>query len=145
MVRFVVGVVLAVAVLVGAYVIEGGNPVQLLGFSALLISALMPLFGVLAIWKWKDWLRAWRHAFHKSDVAAEVAVSVAIWRFSEFACYLTGLLAWLAGAIIILNYLSVVEARWNLALAASVIGPVYGLLFGLVSRILRVRVEELHR
>ena len=37
MVRFVVGVVLAVAVLVGAYVIEGGNPVQLLGFSALLI------------------------------------------------------------------------------------------------------------
>ena len=147
MVRFVVGVGLALLVLVGCYVLEGGNPLQLVGLTGFLISALMPLFGVLAVWKWSQWLQAWSHAFTKSAEAAQVQVSLAIWRFSEFACYLTGLVAWLAGAVIILNYLSQPEAltRWNLALAASLLGPVYGLFFGLVCRILRSRVEELHR
>ncbi|MEI8096475.1 MAG: hypothetical protein WCG80_19880, partial [Spirochaetales bacterium] len=110
MIRFVVGLVLSLAALLGAFILEGGAPLSLLGLSALLITLFMPFFGVLAVWKFSDWTRAWSHAF-RAGPAAEVKVSLDLWKFSEFACYLSGLVAFLIGLVLILGNLNVPQEQ----------------------------------
>ncbi|MEI6569438.1 MAG: hypothetical protein WCR20_22360, partial [Verrucomicrobiota bacterium] len=111
MIRFLVGLVLALAALVGAYVIEGGTPLTLLGLSAFLITFFMPFFGVLAVWKFGDWTKAWRDAFQREADASSVKVSLDIWRFGEFASYLSGLVAFLVGLVLILGNLNVPQEQ----------------------------------
>ncbi len=145
MIRFVVGVSMAVLLWTGAFLLEGGNPLSLLGLTAFLITFFVPLAGVLAVWSWGTWLRAWGHAFRKSDDAAAVRVSVEIWKFSEFACYLAGALGWLTGAILILGNVEGVDlVRFGQVNAAGLVAPMYGLFFAFVCRLLRTRVESLH-
>ena len=144
MVRFIVCVLAAVAAWLGAYILEGGNPMALLGLTAFLIAFFVPLFGVLAVWSGKAWLGAWSHAFREADDPAQARVSVEIWKFSEFAAYLAGILAWLTGAILILGNLDGVDVvRFGHANAAGLVAPVYGIFFGFICRILRARVEAL--
>ncbi len=98
----------------------------------------------MAIWRFRDWTRAWKHAFRLGD-KGEARVSVEIWKFSEFASYLAGFLGFLIGAILILNGSDWTNAtRVGASFAASLIAPLYGATFGFVSRILRTRVESLH-
>ncbi len=115
MIRFVGGLALALASLVGAYVLEGGAPLTLLGLSALLITFFMPFFGVLAVWT-----------------------------FSEFACYLSGLVAFLIGLVLILGNLNVPQEQIARAFGAGLVAPIYGLVFGFTCRILRARVERVN-
>lgn len=142
MIRFVVGVGLALAALLGAFWLEGGSFAALLGFTAFLITFFVPLFGVLAVWSFETWVLAWKHAFTPAP-AAEAGVSIEIWKFSEFACYLAGLLGSLVGAILILGSFENPAVPWFHSLAALLVGPLYGLIFGFVARILRARVEML--
>ena len=142
MLRFVVGVVLALAALIGAYLVEGGFPWALLGFTAFLITFFVPLFGVLAVWSIGSWTRAWRNAF-SAGPKEEARTSLDIWRFSEFACYLAGVLGSLVGGILILGNVENPTVPWNHSLAALLVAPIYGVLFGYVCRILRARVEAL--
>jgi len=115
----------------------------LLGLTAFLITFFVPLFGVLAVWTWGSWLRAWSHAFRPAD-PAEAKVSLDIWKFSEFASYLAGVLGWLTGAILILGNVENIDlSRFAHVNAAGLVAPVYGILFGFVYRILRARVEAL--
>jgi len=118
MTRFFVGVALALAALLGAYLLEGGFPLALLGLTAFLITFFVPLFGVLAVWSFRAWRKAWGDAFSPGP-ADQARTSVAIWRFSEFACYLAGVLG------------------------SLLVAPIYGVLFGYVCRILKARVEAL--
>jgi flagellar motor component MotA len=145
MIRFLSGIILADLALLGAYIIEGGSPLHLVGLSAFLITFFMPFFGILAVWKFSDWTRAWSHPFVQTDDEAAVKVSIDIWRFSEFASYLAGLVAFLIGLILILGNLTGASTEQIAhAFGAGLVAPMYGLLFGFVSRILRNRVENLH-
>ena len=144
MIRFIVSVAMALLALLAAYVVEGGNPMALLGLTAFVITFFVPLFGVLAIWQFQDWRRAWSHAFHVGG-KDEARVSVALWTFSEFACYLAGILGSLVGGILIMGNLG--GADWvhlGHSFGALLVAPLYGVTFGLVCRILKSRVESLH-
>ena len=144
MIRFVFGVFLALVALVAAYLVEGGYPLALLGFTAFLITFFVPLFGVLSVWSFGSWIQAWGHAFaHGSK--EETRTSVEIWKFSEFACYLAGLLGSLVGGILVLGNVEAPTVPWNHALAALLVAPLYGFVFGYIARILRARVESLTR
>lgn len=144
MIRFVVGTGLALFALLAAYLLEGGKGAALFGLSAFTVTFFLPFFGVLAVWRFADWIKAWGHAFRPGD-KREAGTSVEIWKFSEFASYLAGFLGFLIGAILILNGSDWTNAtRVGASFAASLIAPVYGATFGFVSRILRTRVESLH-
>lgn len=143
MLRFIVGLGLALGALVGAIVLEGGDLLAFLMASGFLISFLVPLFSVLAVWTWGDARRAWGHAFRGDP--GQVEGSVALWKFAEAVCYLAGVLASLAGGILILGNLTPDPARWGRSLGALLVAPLYGGVFGLVCRILKARVEHLHR
>ncbi len=74
---------------------------------------------------------------------AGVKTSLEIWRFSEFACYLSGLVGFLLGLVLILGNLTGAFAeQLGHSLGAGLIAPMYGLLFGFVCRIMRARVES---
>jgi flagellar motor component MotA len=143
MIRFIVGVGLALAALLGAYLLEGGYPATLLGLSAFLVTFFVPLFAVFAVWSFRDWTQAWSHAFRRTG-RDNGRVSIEIWKFSEFASYLAGVLASLTGAILILGAFGSAQITWNHALGAGLVGPLYGTVFGLIARILRAMVENLN-
>jgi len=143
MIRFIVGTGLALFALLTAYLVEGGNLPALLGFSAFTITFFLPFFGVLAVWSFRDWAKAWGHAFRPGD-PGQTRVSLEIWKFSEFGCYLAGLLGSLIGGILILGNVDWTNSTLvGKAFAASLIAPLYAATFGYVCRILRTRVEAL--
>ena len=144
MIRFVMGLALALATLVGAYVLEGGWIFPLLALTPFLITFFVPLFAVLAVWSFREWMQAWGHSFRQTS-AQGTDVSVEIWKFSEVASYLADLLSLLTGGILILGSFGSAQVSWNHALGAALVGPTYGTLFGLISRILRARVQSLQK
>ena len=145
MVRFIVGTGLVLAALLAAFILEGGGVLSLLGFSAFLITFFVPFFGALAVWSFREWRQAWGHAFVPSDREA-AGRSVAVWKFSEVACYAAGILGSLVGGVLILGNLEgATTERIAHAFGALLVSPTYGTFFGLVCRILRARVENLSR
>lgn len=143
MVRFVSGVGLALVFLLGGYVLEGGGVMHLVVFTPFLVTFFVPAFGVLAVWSFKDWGKAWRDAFHPADAASEEK-SVEIWKFVEVSSYLAGIVAFLMGGILILTNLDNASAKWYVSLSYGLVSPLYGGVFGLVARVLRFRVEGGH-
>ena len=143
MMRFVVGVVLALATILGALALEGGDGLSLLGLSAFLMVWFVPFFASAAVWGYRSWSLAWRAAFRK--VGADVARrSVELWKFNEFVFYLAGFLACLMGAILILDSGHFGPASVGVlghSLASALVAPLYGFFFGYTARILRGRVE----
>jgi len=142
MIRFLISTALAVFVLLGAYILEGGSLGPLLGLAAFLITFLVPLFGVLAVWSFGDWLKAWSHAFKPAE--GDARRSVEIWKFSELAYNLAGFLGALAGAILILRNIDNPNVMWYNSLAALLVSPLYGTTLAFIARILRSRVEMLN-
>jgi len=140
MIRFVSGIGLALGFFWGGYLLEGGDPGRLVAFTPFLITFFVPTFGVLAVWSFGDWARAWGHAF-RGGTPEEVRPSADLWKFFEFASYLGGLVAFLVGAVLILGNLQNADLRWNQSLGYALVAPLYGGIFALVARVLRVRVE----
>lgn len=140
MMRFFSGVGLALLFLMGGYLLEGGDLTRLVVLTPFLITFFVPLFGVLAVWSFGDWGRAWGHAF-QAGTASETRRSAELWKFFELASYLAGLVAFIVGGMLILSNLAKPETPWTLALSVALVAPVYGGLFGLVARVLRFRVE----
>jgi len=140
MMRFVSGVALALVFLLGGFVLEGGDVLKLVVLTPFLITFFVPVFGVLAVWTWGDWARAWTHAFRPGE-ATETKSSVELWKFFEFASYLGGLVALIVGGVLILSNLGATEMKWTQALSVALVAPLYGGVFGLVARVLRFRVE----
>jgi flagellar motor component MotA len=138
MIRFASGVVLALAVLLAAYFLEGGETVGLLGLTAFLITFFVPFFAVLAVWPFTSWIGAWKDALGKPTAAER---SSEIWKFSEVACYLAGVLSSLAGGVLILNHWDRPPENLAHAFGVLLVGPLYGTFFALVCRILRARVD----
>jgi hypothetical protein len=131
--------------LLGAFILEGGAVLGLLGFSAFLITFFVPFFGSLAVWSFREWRQAWGHAFRPAE-GPEAQRSAALWQFSELACYAAGVLGALIGAVLILGNLEGASIQQLAhAFGALLVSPTYGTLFGLICRILRARVENLSR
>jgi hypothetical protein len=138
--RFIIGVALIIATVVGATVVAGGDILWYVSIPAFILVPLVPIFSVFSIWNRRSWARAFRHAFSPIGTAEERKISAGIWSLFEITAYIAGLLGLIADIVMILVHLD--QLKWTLQFAASLTSPIYGIFFGLISRILRTRVEN---
>lgn len=143
MLRFILGTLASVGIVLVAILIEGGNLLSYFALTAFAIALLVPFFAVLAVWSLREWLEAWKDAFDPLGRAearkAGLGTSAAIWAFSEKVSYTAGFVGFIAGAILILSHLSdpsTLGPRFAIGLTC----PLDAALLGLVYRILGARV-----
>jgi flagellar motor component MotA len=142
--RFIISTLVLIGTLLLAYFMEGGNPLDLILPSPLIIVVCMPICAVLAVWSFKDWGRAWKDAFMAGfvDSATSTAASSArLWDFYERACYIAGVVAFILGLTIVGKNVDLL-ARLGPSLAVDCVTPILAILFAMVARILRARVEK---
>ena len=143
MARFLFGTVAIVATFLSIFLFEGGNLLSLLMLSPLLIVILVPAFAVLAVWSLKDWGRAWKDGLARAGAGC-APDSAELWAFYERMCYLASIVGFILGLVLILSSLRDVSTIGK-PLAVGLMTPVYAILFGIVARILRARVERMAR
>jgi hypothetical protein len=147
MLRFILGTAALFGTALFAFVLEGGNPFDFLLPSPLMIVACIPAFAVLAVWSLKDWGRAWKDAF--AGGAAPSAASAKLWDFYEKACYIAGVVGFILGLNIIFQNGGGVDIKDILSilkpLSIDCIAPILAILFAMVARILRARVEKIQQ
>jgi flagellar motor component MotA len=140
MIRFVLGTLASVGVIVFAILVEGGNLATYLILTPGFIALFLPFFASLAVWPLREWLGAWKDAFAAGE-SESAARSSSIWEFNEKASYASGIVGFIVGLIFILSSLGDLS-RLGPAAAVSLTCPLYSVLLGLVCRILRARVER---
>jgi hypothetical protein len=145
--RFILGTLALFVTLVFAFFIEGGNLLDFLLPSPLMIVVCVPLCAVLAVWSLKDWGRAWKDAFaagRRADAApsASAAASTKLWGFYEKACYIAGVVGFILGLNIIFTFVPDTQAKLFRSFAIDCIAPILAILFAMVARILRARAER---
>jgi flagellar motor component MotA len=138
--RFLFGTLAILATFVSLFLFEGGALPSLLMLSPLLLVVLVPAFAVLAVWSLKDWGRAWMDGLATGDAGC-APDSVELWAFYERMCYLSCVVGFILGLVLILSSLRD-PATIGRPLAVGLMTPVYAILFGIVARILRARVEK---
>jgi hypothetical protein len=123
---------------------EGGDMIDFVLPSPLIIVILVPLFAVFAVWSGKELGGAWSAAFGRGRAGAGAGAesgprdAAALWDFFEKAFYAAGIVGTLAGFIIIF---ASDEIRMR-ALSIALMPLVEGILLGLIARILKARVEK---
>jgi hypothetical protein len=149
--RFIIATLAFIGTLVFAFVIEGGNPLDFLLPTPLIIVLGVPFFAVLAVWSLKEWGHAWKDALAKngSSGTASAAVSSAavpsarLWDFYEKACYIAGVVAFILGLNVIFSFQGGVEpGKMFRSLAVDCVAPILAITLALVARILKARVEK---
>jgi hypothetical protein len=145
--RFIIGTLALFGTLLLAYFMEGGNPIDLVLPSPLIIVICVPFFAVLAVWSFKDWRRAWKDAFAAVSSAAvsSAAVSSAkLWDFYEKACYIAGIVGFILGLTIIFRELGKSPEVSHVygSFAVNCVTPIIAIFFAMVARILKARVEK---
>jgi len=141
MIRFIVSVILVLGAVVGAIFLEGFTPKVLMGFSAFLIVAGVPVFSSFGIWKINEVFTAWKDPFVKQK-AGTFAVSLKILEFQEKLFYISGMTGTIIGFILVLNTIQGQAVdQIGRSFAASLIAVLYGLIFAVLIRILRARIE----
>ena len=138
--RFIIGVALMIATVLGATMLSGGEILLYVGVPAFILVFLVPIFSVFSIWNRRSWAQAFRHAFGPTGTSDERKISASIWSLFEITAYIAGLLGLIADIVIILVHLD--PLKWTLQIAASLTSPIYGIFLGLISRILKTRVEN---
>jgi flagellar motor component MotA len=141
MVRFIVSLGLLLATISGAVLYEKGNLLAYVGVSTLAVEVLVPLFAALAVWRLAEIGRAFADAFSKKADSSSRSRSARIWEFAEKVCYASGVIGFILGLVLTLAWVSVSINNLAGAFAASLTAPLYGVLFGVVCRILKARVE----
>ena len=141
MVRFIVSLVLLLASIFGPFALDGGNPLMYISILALMIMLLTPLFAMLAVWRFAEIGRAFGDAFWKKADSTSRAKSARIWDFTEKVCYATGIIAFFLGAVLILSRVYSSVAELGRPAAVSLIAPTYGVILGIICRIMKARVE----
>jgi flagellar motor component MotA len=141
MLRFILSTLALFGTAIFAFIFEGGTFLDLFLPSPLIIVACVSGFAVLAVWSVKDWGRAWKDAFAKETGEASAATSASLWAFYEKACYAAGVVGFLLGLNIIGTSIpdNGMLAR---SLAVNCVTPILAILFAMVARILRARVES---
>jgi flagellar motor component MotA len=142
MAQFIVSLVLLLATLIGAVLIEGGNPLAFIGLSGIVIELLVPFFAMLAVWRFAEIGRAFGDSFAKKVSAKSRATSARVWAFTEKVCYATGVVAFILGGVLALSRIAGSLEELGRALAISLLAPLYGVLLGIFCRIMKARVER---
>jgi flagellar motor component MotA len=142
MVRFIVSLGLLLATISGAVLYERGNLLAYVGISTLMVELLVPVFAGLAVWRLAEIGRAFGDAFSKKADSPSRSRSARIWEFAEKVCYATGVIGFILGVVLTLAWVSGSINDLARAFAASLTAPLYGVLFGVVCRILKARVER---
>ena len=142
MIKFLSCVLAIMLIISGAFILEGGNPVNLLMLGAFLIVFFVPLFAALAVWKLGDIGKALKDALGKSPGKDSALKSIRIWIFFERIFYLSGVLGFLAGIILILSRLGGDLTDLAHSFAMDTCFGVTAVFFGILSKILRNRVEN---
>jgi hypothetical protein len=145
MIRFILGTLALLGTAIFAFVIEGGNPASFFLPTPLILVVCVPLFAVLAVWSLKDWGKAWKDAFAHGP-APVASSSSKIWDFYEKSCYIAGIVGFILGLNIIFQNGGGVDLKDALSilkpLSIDCIAPILAILFAMVARILRARVER---
>jgi hypothetical protein len=139
--RFILSSLFLFASAIFAFFFEGGTLTDLVLPSPIILVACIAGFAVLAVWSIKDWGRAWKDAFLKDGTSSSTPTSIALWAFYEKACYSAGVVGLLLGVnIIFANMSESSEILRSIGIVQTT--PILAVLFGLVARILRARVEN---
>jgi flagellar motor component MotA len=146
MARFFIGSLLSLFAFCLAFFMEGGDMLDFVLPSPLIIVILVPLFAVFAVWSGKELGGAWSAAFGRGRARTGAGTgaesgpkdAAALWDFFEKAFYAAGIVGTLAGFIIIF---ASDEIRMR-ALSIALMPLVEGILLGLIARILGARVEK---
>ncbi len=142
MARFIISVLLLLAALAAAILMESGNPLAYVGLTAFVIEVLVPFFAMLAVWRLAEIGGAFRDAFSAGGDAAHRARSVRVWAFTEKVCYAAGIIGLIIGIILVLGRVSGAVDELGRALGMALIAPLYGIFLGVICRILKARVER---
>ena len=142
MVRFIIALVLLLASIALAIIMEGGALLAYAAITAFLLEALVPFFATLAAWRLSEIGAAWRDAFSRPVDAASAARSMRVWAFAERICYATGVLGFLAGGVLILGRAGQPGPELARALGVNLLAPLYSVLFGVFCRIQTARVQQ---
>jgi hypothetical protein len=141
--RFLIGTLGLFAVLLLAFYIEGGNPLDFLLPTPLAIDLLVPACAALAVWGFKDWGRAWKDAFART-ASPSAATSAKLWAFYETTCYISGIVGFILGLNVIFSFQGGVEpGKIFRPLAVACVAPILAIFLAMVARILKARVIEL--
>jgi hypothetical protein len=140
--RFILGTLALFVTLLFAFIMEGGNPLDLILPSPLLIVVCVPIFAVLAVWSLKDWGRAWKYAFAETSATDATVSSAKLWDFYEKACYIAGIVGFILGLNIIFQNKGGLDGEVLHPLAVDCVAPILAIFLAMVARILKARVEN---
>jgi flagellar motor component MotA len=138
MIRFLAGAVLLVALVVGVILLEGGNPFGFVAIASFIVVLGPSVCAAFAVWRPAVIGQAFRDALGKRGDATS-ARSARVWALLERMFIVWGIIGWLAGTVLILSRVSADTAELGRAFAVSIIGPIYGVFFAILSRILHAR------
>jgi flagellar motor component MotA len=143
MIRFLISIFFAFGAVIFAVFIEGFNPINLIGFSAFLVAVSIPLISSFGVWKAGEIVIAWKDPFSKKKNDS-FAVSMKILEFQEKLFYISGIVGLILGFIIVLNNIKFYQTidRICFGIAATLICPLYGILFAAVMRVMRARIDN---
>ncbi len=142
MIRFIVSLVLLLGTILFAVVLEGGSPLQYVGTSAFIVELLVPFFAMLAVWRLAEIGHAFADAFSRKTESASRARSARVWDFTEKVCYATGVIGLILGTVLILGRVNGSPVELGRGFSVCLTSPLYGIMFGIVCRILKARVEQ---
>lgn len=142
MIRFIVSVILMLASMAGAVMLERGSLLGYIGFTAFIVELLVPLFAMLAVWRFAEIGRAFADAFTIKPDPVSRARSARIWEFTEKVCYAAGVIGLILGAVLVLSRVSGSIDELGRAFGVSLLAPLYSIILGIVCRILKARVES---
>jgi flagellar motor component MotA len=140
MVKFIISLFLIFFTIAGALLLEGGDPVSYLGITAFIIVFFIPVFASMGVWGLSEIGNLWVDSFSKKKTPT-LKVSLKIIDFYEKGFYISGILCTVLGIIFVLAHIEKLEVLGR-GLALSFLGILYGLIFGLIARILRARLDK---
>jgi flagellar motor component MotA len=144
MTRFIVYTILILVFILGAVLLEGGALAAYLAFTPFMVVFLVPVFAMFAVWGFREIGRAFRNALGGNPDPGSMEVSIQLWGFCERTIYAAAALGLILGLVLIFGSRSELgdPAALGRPIAFGLLTLVYGFFLGILSRILRTRVEE---
>jgi flagellar motor component MotA len=119
--------------------LEGMDLLRLFLPSPFIIVIGAPFSAVFAVWNRAAFAGAWKDAFSAAPERERREGSARLWGFLEMAFYASGIIAFIAGTMIILSTES--TDRLMLKFSIAFLALLWSMMLGMVARILRYRVE----